>query len=87
LTFHKLTRPSSQFINIAAGEDSDIAPVYPGLAGSTSTVKAYRVRKPSIQDSGDPKASVILVDTPGLDNYYLDDLAILEKTRSWITDR
>jgi hypothetical protein len=84
LKFNKsLTRAPSQFIRVAAGEN--IAPVYPGLAGSTSTVKAYRVEKPSIQDPGDPRASVILVDTPGLDD--MDDLVILEKIRSWITDR
>jgi hypothetical protein len=85
LKFNELTRAPSQFINVAAGES--IAPVYPGLFGSSSTVEAYRVRKPGPQDPGDPKASVILVDTPGLDNYYMDDLAILQKIRSWITDR
>ena len=84
--FDDLTEPGScQFINVAAGQI--IAPVYPGLFGSSSTVEAYRVRKPDPRDPGDPRASVILVDTPGLDSHYMDDLTILQKIQSWVNER
>jgi hypothetical protein len=85
LKFNKLTRAPSQFINVAAGEE--IAPVFPGLADGSRTVEAYVVRKPSLQSHANPTASVILVDTPGLDNQSFDDLTILQKIQSWITDR
>ncbi|RXW13060.1 hypothetical protein EST38_g12794 [Candolleomyces aberdarensis] len=74
----KLTRAPSQFINVAAGED--LAPVCDGLTNEDDTIRHFTLRNPE-----DPKTSLILVDTPGLDNYDVraNDL-ILQNIRGWI---
>ncbi|RXW11679.1 hypothetical protein EST38_g14176 [Candolleomyces aberdarensis] len=77
----KLTRAQSQFINVAAGED--LAPVCDDLTNEDDTIRHFILRNPE-----DPKASLILVDTPGLDNYDFraNDL-ILQNTRDWINNQ
>ncbi|RXW24474.1 hypothetical protein EST38_g1339 [Candolleomyces aberdarensis] len=74
----------SHFINTVAGEE--LAEESDGLAHEDTTIQHFPLRNPAVQDPDDPKSTLVLVDTPGLDDYYSStDLAWLRNLQDWIT--
>jgi hypothetical protein len=66
-----------KFINTAVGRPA--AAVGHGLQSCTSMVAPITVPYPA-----DPSRRVVFVDTPGFDDTFVDDLAILERVATWL---
>jgi len=66
----------STFINIATGQDGQT--IGHGMESHTATIRAVRVRHPSMNEF------VVFVDTPGFDDTYKPDVEILRMIADWL---